>query len=92
MVSLQKIWDGCFYQHQQRYFLVQLPQLELLEYFCCREDAGVDDARHGERSSDDGADGGQEMVQRRPAFVIPNSYRVQVIPVKIFLNGNLMHS
>ena len=84
MVSLQKIWDGCFFQ--QRYFLVKLPQLELLEYFCCREDAGVNDTRHGERSSDDGADGGQEMVQRRPAFVISNSYRVQVIPVKIFLN------
>ena len=60
--------------------LVQLAELELLEDLGGAKDAGVDDAGDSECSTDDGADGCEEVVERRSLLVVPNSYRVQVVP------------
>ena len=66
-------------EERREFDSVQLAQLELLEYFCCWEDAGVDDAGDCEGSPDNGADGGEEVVERRPGLVIPHCDGVQVV-------------
>ena len=60
--------------------LVQLPQLKLLEDLGGGEDAGVDDAGHGECSSHNSTDGCEEMVEWRPGLVIPHCYGIQIVP------------
>ena len=65
--------------------LVQLPQLKLLEDLGGGEDAGVDDAGHGEGPPDNGTDGGQEVVNRRPLLMISHCYWVQIIPEMLIL-------
>ena len=68
-----------------RSLLVKLPQLELFEDLGCREDARVDNAGHGERAADDGTDGGQEVVNRRPLLMVSHCYWVQIIPAMTIL-------
>ena len=66
--------------------LVQLPQLKLLEDLGGGEDAGVDDAGHGEGPPDNGTDGGEEVIDGRSALVIPHCYRVQIISANSFVH------
>ena len=61
-------------------FLVKLPQLELFKDLGCREDARVDNAGHGERAADDGTDGGQEVINRRPLLMVSYCNWVQIVP------------
>jgi hypothetical protein len=61
---------------------VELAQLELLEDLRGGEDAGVDDAGHGEGPAHNGADCREEVVERRPVLVVTHRDRVHVIPGK----------
>jgi hypothetical protein len=61
---------------------VELAQLELLEDLRGGEDAGVDDAGHGEGATHNGANCREEVVERRPVLVVPHRDRVHVISDK----------
>ena len=60
--------------------LRQLPQFELLDHLVRGEEAAVDDPGHGEGPADDGADRGQEVVDRGPVLVVLDRDGVHVIP------------
>ena len=60
-------------------WLAQLSQLEFFENFCCRKDDWIENSGYGESAAHDGADGGQEVVERRAGLVVLHSDRVQVV-------------
>ncbi len=60
--------------------LAELAQLKLLEDLRGAEEAGVDYAGDGEGASDDGAHGGEEVVERRPPLVVGDGDGVEVVP------------
>ena len=59
--------------------LAELAQLELFENFGGRKNDRVEDAGDGEGAADDGADGGQEVIQRGPRLVVLDGDGIQVV-------------
>jgi len=74
LISFQKLLSKCVPESS-----VEFAQLEFLENFCSREDAGVNDASDCEGSPNYSTDGGEEVVERRPGLVVPHRDRVQVV-------------
>ena len=66
--------------HAVDFVSVEFAQLELLEDLRGGEDAGVDDAGHGEGPAHNGADRREEVVEGRSVFVVAHSDRVHVVP------------